>query len=52
MGVLRKRSGQFTPLLEHLEVDNEYDMIYMVDGASIPESEFRSLTLMVTSLLR
>lgn len=50
MGVLRKRSGQFTPLLEHLEVDNEYDMIYMVDGASIPE--FRSLTLMVTSLLR
>ena len=42
-----KGPGQFTPLLEHLEVDNKQDMIYMVDGVSIPE--FRSLTPMVTS---
>jgi len=28
--------GEFTPLLEHLEVDSKRDMIFMVDGALNP----------------
>ena len=31
-----KGPGEFTPLLEHLEVDSKRDMIFMVDGALNP----------------
>ena len=31
-----KGKGEFTPLLEHLEVDSKQDMIFMVDGALNP----------------
>lgn len=31
-----KGPGQFTPLLEHLEVDSKRDLIFMVDGADNP----------------
>lgn len=31
-----KGNGEFTPLLEHLEVDSKQDMIFMVDGALNP----------------
>jgi len=31
-----KGPGEFTPLLEHLEVDSKRDMILMVDGALNP----------------
>ena len=31
-----KGPGQFTPLLEHLEIDNKQDMIYMVNRTLNP----------------
>src|ERR671925_1689657 len=31
-----KGKGEFTPLLEHLDVDSKQDMIFMVDGALNP----------------
>ena len=36
MGSEGKGPGQFTPFLEHLEIYNKQDMIYMVDGALNP----------------
>jgi len=36
MGSEGKGPGQFKPFLEHLEIYNKQDMIYMVDGALNP----------------
>jgi hypothetical protein len=44
-----KGQGEFTPLLEHLEVDSKQDMIFMVDGLLI--QEFKSLIPTVISQL-
>ena len=49
-GVLKEKGpGEFTPLLEHLEVDSKRDMIFMVDGLLI--LEFKSLIPTVISQL-
>ena len=38
MGSEGKGKGEFSPLLEHLEVDSKEDMIFMVDGALNPKN--------------
>lgn len=46
-----KGSGQFTPLLEHLEVDSDKNLVYMVDGALNPRIQvFDSEGTFITSV--